>query len=37
MRLLIEKLSRNRDHPLCGYADKLLAAFAQAGGCAKIS
>ena len=29
MRLLIEKLSRNRDHPLCGYADKLLAAFAK--------
>jgi LuxR family maltose regulon positive regulatory protein len=29
MRLLIEKLSRNRDHPLSGYADKLLAAFAQ--------
>ncbi len=30
MRFLIEKLSRNRDHPLCGYADKLLAAFVQA-------
>ena len=29
MRLLIEKLSRNRDHPLSGYADKLLAAFAK--------
>ena len=29
MRLLIEKLSRNRDHPLSGYADKLLAAFTQ--------
>jgi LuxR family maltose regulon positive regulatory protein len=29
MRLLIEKQSRNRDHPLSGYADKLLAAFAQ--------
>jgi len=29
MRLLIEKQSRNRDHPLCGYADKLLAAFKQ--------
>jgi LuxR family maltose regulon positive regulatory protein len=27
MRLLIEKQSRNRDHPLSGYADKLLAAF----------
>ena len=29
MRLLIEKQSRQRDHPLSGYADKLLAAFAQ--------
>ena len=29
MRLLIEKQSRNRDHPLSGYADKLLAAFAK--------
>ncbi len=29
MRSLIEKLSRNRDHPLSGYMDKLLAAFAQ--------
>jgi LuxR family maltose regulon positive regulatory protein len=29
MRLLIEKQSRNRDHPLRGYADKLLAAFTQ--------
>ena len=29
MRLLIEKLSLNRDHPLSGYADKLLAAFTQ--------
>jgi LuxR family maltose regulon positive regulatory protein len=29
MRLLIEKLSRNRSHPLSGYADKLLAAFSQ--------
>ena len=27
MRLLIEKQSRNRDHPLRDYADKLLAAF----------
>ena len=26
---LIEKQSRNRDHPLSGYVDKLLAAFAQ--------
>ncbi len=29
MRSLIEKLSRNRDHPQRGYADKLLAAIAQ--------
>jgi len=29
MRLLIEKQSRNRDHPLSGYADKLLTAFKQ--------
>jgi LuxR family maltose regulon positive regulatory protein len=29
MRLLIEKQSRNRDHPLSGYAAKLLAAFTQ--------
>ncbi len=29
MRLLIEKQSRNRDHPLNGYAERLLAAFAQ--------
>ena len=29
MRSMIEKLSRNRDHPLSGYMDKLLAAFAQ--------
>jgi LuxR family maltose regulon positive regulatory protein len=29
MRSLIEKLSRNRDHPLSDYMDKLLAAFAQ--------
>ena len=28
MRLLIEKQSRNREHPLSKYADKLLAAFA---------
>jgi LuxR family transcriptional regulator, maltose regulon positive regulatory protein len=27
MRVLIEKQSRNRDHPLSGYAAKLLAAF----------
>jgi len=27
MRLLIEKQSRNRDHPLSDYVDKLLAAF----------
>jgi LuxR family maltose regulon positive regulatory protein len=29
MRLLIEKQSRNRDHTLSAYADKLLAAFTQ--------
>jgi LuxR family maltose regulon positive regulatory protein len=29
MRLLIEKLSHNRSHPLSGYVDKLLAAFTQ--------
>ncbi len=29
MRPLIEKQSRNRDHPLSGYADRLLAAFKQ--------
>jgi LuxR family maltose regulon positive regulatory protein len=29
MHSLIEKLSRNRNHPLSGYADKLLAAFAH--------
>jgi LuxR family maltose regulon positive regulatory protein len=29
LRLLIEKQPRNRDHPLSGYADKLLAAFTQ--------
>jgi len=29
MRLLIEQLSRNRDHPLSDYVDKLLAAFTQ--------
>jgi LuxR family maltose regulon positive regulatory protein len=29
MRLVIEKQSRNRDHPLSGYTDKLLAAFTQ--------
>jgi LuxR family maltose regulon positive regulatory protein len=29
MRLLIEKLSSNQDHPRSGYADKLLAAFTQ--------
>jgi LuxR family maltose regulon positive regulatory protein len=29
MRLLIEELSRNRDHPLHDYAVKLLAAFTQ--------
>ena len=29
LRMLIEKLSRNRHHPLSAYADKLLAAFNQ--------
>jgi LuxR family maltose regulon positive regulatory protein len=29
MRLLIEKQSRDRDHPLSGYVDILLAAFTQ--------
>ena len=29
MRLLIEKQSRNRDHPLIAYIDRLLAAFSQ--------
>jgi LuxR family maltose regulon positive regulatory protein len=29
MRLLIEKQSRNRDHPLSSYVGRLLAAFAQ--------
>ena len=29
IQLLIEKLSRNRDHPLSGYAEKILAAFTQ--------
>jgi LuxR family maltose regulon positive regulatory protein len=29
MRLLLEKQSRNRDHPLSDYVDKLLAAFPQ--------
>ncbi len=35
MRLLIEKQSRHRDHPLSGYADKLLAAFAQTAAASK--
>jgi LuxR family maltose regulon positive regulatory protein len=29
LRLLIEELSHNRNHPLSGYVDKLLAAFLQ--------
>lgn len=29
LRLLIETFSRGSAHPLCGYADKLLAAFGQ--------
>jgi LuxR family maltose regulon positive regulatory protein len=35
MRLLIEKQARNRDHPLSGYADKLLAAFTQSAAAPK--
>ena len=35
MQLLIEQQSRNRDHPLSGYADKLLAAFTQPRGAPK--
>ena len=35
MRLLIEKQSHNRDHPLSVYADKLLAAFKQPGAAPK--
>jgi LuxR family transcriptional regulator, maltose regulon positive regulatory protein len=35
MRLLIEQQSRNRDHPLSGYTDKLLAAFTQPGAAPK--
>ena len=35
MRLLIEKQSLNRDHPLSGYMDKLLAAFTQPVGTPK--
>jgi LuxR family maltose regulon positive regulatory protein len=35
MRSLIEKQSRNRDHPLSDYTDKLLAAFSQPGAAPK--
>ena len=35
MRSLIEKQSRNRDHPLSSYADKLLTAFTQPEGAPK--
>jgi LuxR family transcriptional regulator, maltose regulon positive regulatory protein len=35
MQLLIEKQSRNRDHPMSGYAEKLLAAFTQPGAAPK--
>jgi LuxR family maltose regulon positive regulatory protein len=35
MRLLIEKLSRSRNRPLSGYADKLLAAFTQPAAASK--
>ncbi len=37
LRFLIEKQYRNRDHPLSGYVDKLLAAFIQPVAAAKIS
>ncbi|HSK88995.1 MAG TPA: LuxR C-terminal-related transcriptional regulator, partial [Anaerolineales bacterium] len=37
MRLLIEKQSRNRDHSLCDYVDKLLAAFTQPAAAPKSS
>jgi LuxR family maltose regulon positive regulatory protein len=37
MRLLIEKRSRNRDHPLSGYADKLLAAYTQPAAAPKMA
>ena len=32
---MIENLSRNRDHPLSGYAEKLLAAFTQSAAAPK--
>ncbi len=35
LRKLIENLSRNRDHPLGGYAEKLLAAFTQSAAAPK--
>ncbi len=35
MRLLIEQLSRNRDHLLSDYVDKLLAAFTKPGAAPK--
>ena len=37
MRLLIEKQSRNRDHPLSAYAEKLLAAFTQPAAAPKTA
>jgi len=37
MRLLIEKQSRYREHPLSGYVDKLLAAFTQPAAAPKPS
>jgi LuxR family maltose regulon positive regulatory protein len=37
MRWLIEKQSRNRDHPLSGYVNKLLAAFSQPEAAAKLA
>jgi LuxR family maltose regulon positive regulatory protein len=35
MRLLIEKLSRDHHYPMTGYANKLLAAFAQSAATQK--
>ena len=37
MRSLVEKLSQNRDHPLSGYVDKLLAAFTQSVAVQQLS
>ena len=37
MRLLLEKQSRNRDHPLSDYVDKLLAAFTRTAAAPKLA